>query len=289
MPVSGLPPALEKALETFLVDNKLTSWRISGGDKFMSISMRFAVADISDCVFNGPKTYRAKTPSQVTRDNNRRTQWFAGIMQRDSNKMDKSDSFGDGTEKNMNNNDTCSAKVDCFKIDTQSQTGVTQISHPSDQPQLEASKSNLPFNSKSADQNVNTRKEDTSLNDSSVSTVDPDSYSCDVCGKPISTNPGTICWTCSQCHDFAFCTDCHKNSLHGEHHDQTQQFIMPEINASCYCRSCGYEFRTNQNKLYECKKCVDIYIICTKCYNSGIHSKHRTHLQLKTKKEFFEL
>ena len=53
----------------------------------------------------------------------------------------------------------------------------------------------------------------------------------------------------------------------------------------CY----GHVFQRNQNKLYECGRCSDNYILCLKCYKEGIHVKHSQYLERKTKKEYYAL
>ena len=90
MPVSGLPPALENALEAIIDDNMLTSWRISGGSKFVNVSLRFQVADMTgSTVFNEPRTFRTKPPSQVKRDTTRRAKWYAGKHETQDDKSDR--------------------------------------------------------------------------------------------------------------------------------------------------------------------------------------------------------
>ncbi len=125
--------------------------------------------------------------------------------------------------------------------------------------------------------------------DTNDTSVEPEHYPCDICGASIPTEPGTICWTCNQCVDFAFCANCEKQKCHQIHQEQIHIFKMPPVGQSCFCRSCGYVFHTNQNKLYECARCADNYILCLKCHKEGIHKIHSQYLERKTKKEYYKL
>ena len=44
MPVDGLPPAVETVLTQMLEENILSSWRITGGSKYATVSLHFRVS-----------------------------------------------------------------------------------------------------------------------------------------------------------------------------------------------------------------------------------------------------
>ncbi len=170
-----------------------------------------------------------------------------------------------------------------FESSPEAQTGMTQFTQSADQI-TQVKVSELEQATGSADQNINIDQPSEDVNNT---TVDPDHYSCDVCGEHISTEPGTVCYTCNQCVDF--CEKCKEQDRHEIHKEQLHIFSMPPVGESCFCRSCGHVFQRNQNKLYECGRCSDNYILCLKCYKEGIHVKHSQYLERKTKKEYYAL
>ncbi len=78
MPVSGLPLALENMLKGLVEENKLTSWRVTGGKHVVGVSLRFSTADITGPGVSGAvgHSYRSKPPSQKSRDTQRRNKWY---------------------------------------------------------------------------------------------------------------------------------------------------------------------------------------------------------------------
>ena len=81
MPVSGIPLALEKALDALFEANHLTSWNIRGGN-FTTVTLRFRDQDgcLDQKSYSTPRSYRSKPPSAVKRDTIRRQDWFSKQM-----------------------------------------------------------------------------------------------------------------------------------------------------------------------------------------------------------------
>ncbi len=232
MPESGLPPALENALIVILDTNKLTSWRISGKAKFVSVSIRFQVADMAGPgVFYEPRTFRAKPPSQVKKDTTRKSKWYTDKQKGHDYNVDEQDPLNcsNSTESSITELKHISmdieTRADCFGSQfepcSQVLTSVTQITQSTDQVS-QGKVTKLEQTCQSADQNKNIDQSAETTN--STTTVDPDHYPCDICATPISTDPGTVCWTCNKCVDFAICIKC-KNQNRHQIHKRTAPFV----------------------------------------------------------------
>ena len=78
MPASGLPLALGRALDALCEESLLTSWNIRGG-KYTTVTLTFREPfnNEESCAAGASKTYRAKPPSAIRRDTNRRKEWMA--------------------------------------------------------------------------------------------------------------------------------------------------------------------------------------------------------------------
>ena len=104
MPVAGLPPAVEAALNTLMEHNIMTSWRMTGGKNYTQITMRFSMADMSgqpgEALHSSDVHYRRKPPSAVSRDAKRRQQWH---NMNDSNKRDVNRNDVTKTQVQFNN------------------------------------------------------------------------------------------------------------------------------------------------------------------------------------------
>ncbi len=273
MPVCGLPPALESMLNSLVGENKLTSWRISGERDFIGVSLRFhSIANGGTGVI-GEHVYRSKPPSQVSRDKQRRNNWYVNknsIQQQESakrnNSFDKSD-------------DTNVAKLGS----EQNQSTITGSRHSMSNVLITSDDITLTQSPHSSGQD--TKGHDMGQSESEV-VNEPSHYPCDECRLPIPTKSKTICYTCTHCEDFAICTECNDKGTHNKHSDQLHKFVIPDIDDNVYCRCCGHVFRTNQNKLYQCTACNDGYILCLKCHNEGMHRKHLYNQELMTRKSY---
>ena len=273
MPVCGLPQALESMLNSLIGENKLTSWRISGGKDFIGVSLRFHSVDSSTGV-TGDIMYRSKPPSQVVRDRQRRNNWYVNKNQSKGKEPVKSNDNLNNIAKTDESN--LAGERSQSTITTGSTHGMSDLLIGTDDIILT--------------QSPHTNGQDTKGQDTgqcvSMSVNEPTYYPCDECKQPISTNPKTVCWTCTHCEDFAICTECNNKGIHKKHPDQLHKFVVPEINDNVYCRCCGYVFKTSQNKLYHCTVCEDGYILCLKCHGEGMHRKHLYDQELMTRKSY---
>ncbi len=59
----------------YMGQNVLTTWNITGGDRFMNVSLKFNMEDICSSMENTQVTYRKKSLSQVASDSSRFTEW----------------------------------------------------------------------------------------------------------------------------------------------------------------------------------------------------------------------
>ncbi len=285
MPVHGLPCALETALNALVSENKLSSWKVTGGELFCSVTLRFqlvsSMADHGTVGSIQSQSYRSKPPSAVKRDSQRKAKWNASKQNANSGA-----SVGSNSKDNIlidttgkDNSQSCTVKSQLGKsgpsIDYVCEGGEGSMSlQPANTGQvMNHDNVNIP----SADQENITQEENS------------DFYPCDVCKSPIPTKPKTICFTCNQCNDFAICSDCKNKGRHQEHSDQLHRFSVPNIGISCYCRSCGLVFHSNRTKMYDCSRCQDNYILCVKCFSENMHKRHSGFLELKTKEEYYKL
>ena len=78
MPVEGLPLALETMFDTLLHTNKLSTWRVTGGENHIAVTLRFNMAAIGDCIPGGigSASYRKMPPSQQKCNHLRRQRWL---------------------------------------------------------------------------------------------------------------------------------------------------------------------------------------------------------------------
>ncbi len=75
-PVIGLPKAVAVALDALLAENKLTSWNISGGNKNVTLKLRFTSGHDHDNCQPFQQTFRSKPPLAVARDKARMGKWM---------------------------------------------------------------------------------------------------------------------------------------------------------------------------------------------------------------------
>ena len=79
MPVTGLPAAVESALNTLLDTNHVTSWKITGESNSSVVIIRLSQHDTDDVTdINSRRqthTWRKKPPAQVRRDADRARKW----------------------------------------------------------------------------------------------------------------------------------------------------------------------------------------------------------------------
>ena len=267
MPVVGLPPAVETVMAQMLEQNILSSWKITGGKKYATVSLHFIVS-MADQAEGGShienRQYRSKPPSAITRDKRRISKW-----------------------KSMQNGQKCeeSGNVLCMdtkpdrksNIETSEGTGV-MVSHISVQtedmlpePGLhnaggQSLHSNDLYSSDPiSNQNIttNTPKQqdilsissgtpsDTQNSDSEVFTdinrmPNTDEHSldlplCECCQTEVKRDSW---WRCTRC-ICDICDDCIRRGEHISHCNQLCKFIPP-TNSDSFCDGCGFEFKTRQ-------------------------------------------
>ena len=287
MPVSGMPLALGNALDALFDANKLSSWKINGGNAFTTVTLRFKMEDIPVNTSQSV-TYRSKPPSAVSRDTERKVKWQAekNIYSRHQ-----------GGNLLSNNKTGVSSKLKTVSFIPESKSAESRSTAKPSQPV--ASTSEVTSSPCTNGQDSSTQKRQLRSSVTAVPTepnhnkhleeVLPGHYPCDICGKNISTLPKTECWTCTECNDFAFCLECFNQGKHHEHLQHIHKFVVPPVDISCYCRSCGYTFPTNRNILIECTICSDNYILCLNCQKQGMHQKHSYFHERKTRKEYYQL
>ncbi len=288
MPVHGLPCALETALNALVGENRLSSWKVTGGEVFCSVTLRFqqgsSMADHGTVGSIQSQSYRSKPPSAVKRDSQRKAKWNTSKQN-----IDRKASEGSILQDNSILLET--TRKDNSELHTvKSQLGE---SRPSIDFVCDSGEGSMPLQPANTGQvmtqdNVNIPSADQE-NIHVTQEENTDFYPCDVCKSNIPTKPKTVCFTCNYCNDFAICSDCKNKGKHQEHSDQLHRFTVPNIGISCYCRSCGLVFHSNRTKLYDCSSCQDNYIICVKCFSENMHQRHSESLELKTKEEYYRL
>ena len=77
MPVHGFPCALETTLNALVGENRLSSWKIMGGETFCTVTLRFQVSSMAEQGITQPQSYRSKPPSAMKRDSKRKAKWSA--------------------------------------------------------------------------------------------------------------------------------------------------------------------------------------------------------------------
>ena len=72
MPVAGLPAAVEGTLEVLLMENQLSSWKVSSvGPKTVVVLRLTDLTSVAEHSTNTVQQYRRKPPSQQNRDKKR--------------------------------------------------------------------------------------------------------------------------------------------------------------------------------------------------------------------------
>ncbi len=87
MPLQGLSFMLENVQTVLLGQNVLTTLKITGGDSFGNVSLRFNMEDSGLGMENTQVTYRKTSHSQVAKDSNRFTEWQAKMTESDGTEM----------------------------------------------------------------------------------------------------------------------------------------------------------------------------------------------------------
>ena len=112
-------------------------------------------------------------------------------------------------------------------------------------------------------------------------------FECETCHGPIS---GIKWCKCTNCNDFNMCLLCMKGNKHFMHKKSLHVFNDYDPSESVpYCDSCGELFTQEKHKhVYHCAICED-YGLCAHCHNAGMHSKHKTHIEMLELEVYKEL
>ena len=286
MPVDGLPSAVETVMIQMLEQNVLSSWKITGGQQYATISLHFKVnmaGQSGVTVQNGTMQYRSKPPSAVTRDKNRMQNWRS--------KQDVQN-YGYLENASLTKNASTQKDIICSTEGTEGsvshisiQTEERSVLHNPDgqsedmtsllssDPVHDTAPKQMDINIASTETGiVITEKEDSDIADLSsddiVSLDLPDICMCSVCHKEFQSG---MWWKCTKC-VVDVCEDCVRNGRHGSHQNRLHKFRKPAMTDS-YCDSCGLEFKTRQAKYYMCVSC-DNYALCQICMKENMHNQH---------------
>ena len=274
MPVTGLPLAAEMALNALIGQNMLSSWRISGGNKFATVTLRFHMDKGDNIDMVQSVQYRKKPPSQIARDRKRQSN--------PHNKMEGEKSNDNLDSENVDINYVNGTNEKLCEITSVEETGTptgnaaeidkSHVSQSNDldvsaiQATIASSYSNL--DQRCAD--IISHLDNLSMTIENQEIVQNECV-CNKCGKKLEGS-----WKqCTQCIDFSLCHQCHSQGEHSIHSDQIHHFKAPK-DMSSYCDSCGYEFRTRKAKYYLCPNLLcENYILCLKCKAEHMHRKHQ--------------
>ena len=82
MPVAGLPAAVEGTLEVLLMENQLSSWKVSReGSKTVVVLRLTALTSMAEHATHTVQQYRRKPPSQQNRDKKRAEEYSKRFSQ----------------------------------------------------------------------------------------------------------------------------------------------------------------------------------------------------------------
>ena len=286
MPVTGLPIAAEMALNALIQGNILSSWRITGGTKFSVVTFRFNMDNMDE---NRPAIqpvqYRKKPPSQVARD--RKRQQISNNEQKDTSKP--SVSILDRGNKIMDS-ELCDIESSGMSAVTENVTpeiGVSEMDKPgmsqtsghsspqSYQTTTDHTKSDIDRICMNIVNHLDNMAMQMQAQQEHCS--DYQTQVCEICKNKLESS-----WKkCTDCEDFNICSLCHSKGEHSLHFDQIHHFECPN-DLSCYCDSCGHDFRTRKANYYSCEICEN-YVLCVKCKSEQMHRKHKMLLKSRDK------
>lgn len=299
MPVEGFPLAFEIMLDSLLKANQLSTWKVTGGDKHIAVTLRFNMADIKASQTESV-SFKRVPPSQQRRSFHRRQKWL-----QDKN-MDKNETSDDNRDlDDFENSIVEESSNNRLSCDTESKTGPSH-SGPRELPQCTLTHKSSMSDHQDQCVQVSDSEEQNSISDTEIEQQhDLDSSSesadtctllqpdenygvCDVCLKPFYN--AKVLMTCTQCDNFAVCTTCKEFDFSSRHTtcdgDQMHMYNVPGlIKADCNCDSCGMFFQNSRSKLYECQKC-DNFILCRKCMDEGMHKYHTSAMKAMTRKQY---
>ena len=288
MPVEGLPSAVETIMVQMLEENILSSWKVTGGQQYATISLHFKVnmADQPGMTSHtGIRQYRTKPPSAVKRDKKRLDTLKSRQEVQNYGHLDNENSQKDITFQSEGTKDTAfhiatqteerSHTPVLYNVDGQSVDMVGL--HSSDPDHRYDTTQQLDINSASTCAGIQTLDhEDVQLDITDSEDDFQNTGMCFCCEKDIKSG---MWWKCTSCVSD-ICEDCVENGKHHKHQDQLHKFVKP-ANQDSYCDSCGLEFKTRQARYYMCVSC-DNYALCQKCMKENMHKHHQLTMRCRS-------
>ncbi len=301
MPVVGLPTAVEAALNSFLDQNMLSSWRITGGQKYSVITLRFDMADITASHNSESQQYRRVPPSTRARNDRRKQQWL---------NRSKRDSIMESTSVKQNMKDNRNSQVIDSNVATlpgtckpgqagengatgQTVTVIqnsTDIAGQAEHPNKNNESTKLsPSDREWICSGGESDEDDTPVSDSEDAerSITPDTSlpnhnkTCYHCKKKL----GKVWHVCTHCFDVSnICTHCVETHEVIHPKDQISKFVYPDDDSNQpHCTCCGFVFGNNRLNVFKCKICKYKVQLCTKCKNSNMHKRHKDSLERHTR------
>ena len=238
MPVTGLPKILESHLEQLLSGYKLTSWNFkSGKNVALTIYWKESSMEISQACnaeFRRPQHYRAKSPSQLKRDQRKLSQFIqakhdSGIETTAISNLVHTDlenhqseicstpiSYSLQTSNNINNvsleyasesfiSESCVPidEVKPLPMDTDfvfSQCAIMNVQNETVFPTAQVTKS----------YDLVCDEYDQFVCSQLMPDMDPDLlFHCDICKWDFNVDKQFVLYECSKCYSFIYCPRCH--------------------------------------------------------------------------------
>ncbi len=271
MPVNGLPLTVENALSGLLMEGNISSWKITGGEKYAVLTLRFAMAAHNDtgenCGSMKESTvtqFRKKPPSQIKRDSNRRKVWRSSKdSDADTDNSDVETVFSESVTLVKSPPAVVSTNAPSCSLDTSPVPAMgsepRSATLETDMPLL----THLPIM-----QNTNN------------STPQPViQKQCQTCKSSLPKSGEEMWFKCTQ-DNYNICVLCHERGRHDcvSHQDQMQEFMPPDPTCQSYCDGCGAQFRSHLNKYYLCNICEN-YALCRLCHRKTLHRIHHSDME----------
>ncbi len=245
MPIFGLPKVVESAVNSLLESSHVSSWKLTGGDKYATITLRFNMEGGSLGI-HGTQTYRKKAPSQVNRDTKRQQERMRKVemeVTQDHSSMDENNGLNNECSTVQN---TCTGEVtqlqslavkdpdiriDC-EIDSESDmsagseisTGAEQSPTYTTQNKLTAATVDTPYenNNPVISQTLPQTDYKSPSSDQDVSVSGSGAFRCNICDKSLTGS-----WKrCTSCNIFNICDTCYATDEHSHHETQIQGRIQ---------------------------------------------------------------
>ncbi len=288
----NLPKPLQTTLDTLLMDNKLSSWQIRGGEHFIQVTIRFSATTIG-CNETNVK-YRRAPPSRILRDNDRaRNHQFEeaecmnehGIINRMNNTIDAQNVTTLENNGNVNVTNQIRSTVPCPPATTDLSISPTNSNVQSmEQHTSDVDTGNIDINTNSIDLNNSVRD--------SVISVETDDSEDDRLQKLLEymdrfeESCDRIDKKCDQINDNLVESVSH--SMNTRTDTSTKCEVKCDMNddddsvsdGTYTCDGCGGMIDAKPDSMwYRCTHCGDVDI-CHECFIKDVHNHHKAHLQV---------